>query len=113
MIFPYHPLVSLTVVAYSSLICHSSSGVSKELDADVVELPYRGGAASLFVLLPRDRRTGDELDRMLQRLTPAALASAVGNLTPSKVQLKFPKLKLESSLRNELIEVGWFHNIVR
>ncbi|XP_037791238.1 leukocyte elastase inhibitor A-like [Penaeus monodon] len=79
-------------------------GVSEELDADVVELPYRGGAASLFVLLPRDRRTGDELDRMLQRLTPAALASAVGNLTPTKIQLKFPKYKLESSLRNELIQ---------
>nr|XP_027214275.1 leukocyte elastase inhibitor-like [Penaeus vannamei] len=79
-------------------------GASEELDADVVELPYRGGAASLVVLLPRDRGTGGELDRMLQRLTPATLASAVGNLAPNKVLLKFPKFKLESSLRKELIE---------
>ncbi|XP_063592566.1 leukocyte elastase inhibitor-like [Penaeus indicus] len=79
-------------------------GVSEELDSDVVELPYRGGAASLVVLLPRDRQTGGELDRMLQRLTPVALASAVGNLTPSKVHLKFPKFKFESILRNELIQ---------
>nr|XP_027214276.1 leukocyte elastase inhibitor-like [Penaeus vannamei] len=80
------------------------NGASEELDADVVELPYRGGAASMVVLLPRDRGTGGELDRMLQRLTPAALASAVGNLARNKVLLKFPKFKLESSLRNELIE---------
>ncbi|XP_047489070.1 leukocyte elastase inhibitor-like [Penaeus chinensis] len=79
-------------------------GVSEELDSEIVELPYRGGAASLVVFLPRDRHTGDELDRMLQRLTPVALASTVGTLTPSKVHLKFPKFKFESSLRNELIQ---------
>ncbi|XP_037790777.1 leukocyte elastase inhibitor-like [Penaeus monodon] len=80
------------------------NGVSEELDADVVELPYRGGAASLFVLLPRDRRTGDELDRMLQRLTPAALASAVENLESSERILNLPKFKFEKGLSSELKE---------
>lgn len=72
----------------------------------MVELPYRGGAASLFVLLPRDRRTGDELDRMLQRLTPAALASAVEKLESSERILNLPKFKFEKGLSSELKEVS-------
>ncbi|XP_063592660.1 leukocyte elastase inhibitor-like isoform X1 [Penaeus indicus] len=82
------------------------NGVSKELDADVVELPYRGGAASLLVLLPRNKGTGDELDRMLQRLTPAALASAIGNLEISERILNLPKFKFEKGLSSELKEVS-------
>ncbi|ROT83152.1 putative serine proteinase inhibitor [Penaeus vannamei] len=77
-------------------------GYSGDLDAQVLEIPYRERGASLFVFLPRDRNTGRELDDMLRQFQPASLRPAIGNLVKRDVLLKFPKFRLENSLRSEL-----------
>ncbi|XP_042870168.1 leukocyte elastase inhibitor-like [Penaeus japonicus] len=77
-------------------------GYSGDLDAQVLEIPYRERGASMFVFLPRDRNTGRELDDMLRQFQPASLRPAIGNLVKRNVLLKFPKFRLENSLRSEL-----------
>ncbi|XP_063592956.1 leukocyte elastase inhibitor-like [Penaeus indicus] len=85
-------------------------GESQELDAQVLEMPYRGGHASLFVLLPRDQGTGRELDQLVQRLSPSTLTAALRDTRDQKVQLKFPKFKFEkkidSALQQALARLG-------
>lgn len=82
------------------------AGYSGDLDAQVLEIPYRERGASLFVFLPRDRNTGRELDDMLRQFQPASLRPAIGNLVKRDVLLKFPKFRLENSLRSELTGVS-------
>ncbi|XP_042857105.1 leukocyte elastase inhibitor-like [Penaeus japonicus] len=73
-------------------------GESKELDAQVLEMAYKGGAASMIVLLPRDQNTGQELDELVQRLSPSTLTSALRSLSVETVELKFPKFKFEKKI---------------
>ncbi|ROT62953.1 putative serine proteinase inhibitor, partial [Penaeus vannamei] len=85
-------------------------GESRELDAQVLEMAYRGGGASMFVLLPRDQGTGRELDQMVQRLTTSTLTTALKNTRAQTVQLKFPKFKFEKkideTLQQALVRMG-------
>lgn len=68
-------------------------------------MAYRGGGASMFVLLPRDQGTGRELDQMVQRLTTSTLTTALKNTRAQTVQLKFPKFKFEKKIDETLQQV--------
>ncbi|XP_070378192.1 iripin-3-like [Dermacentor albipictus] len=71
----------------------------------VLELPYRGGAASLLFLLPdRARRLND----LRQQLTPAFLAKLSGCLKPKNVRVELPLVRIEAkySLNTTLIRAG-------
>ncbi|XP_037790779.1 LOW QUALITY PROTEIN: leukocyte elastase inhibitor A-like [Penaeus monodon] len=85
-------------------------GESQELDAQVLEMPYRSGRTSMFVLLPRDQGTGRELDEMVQRLNPSTLTAALTDTHEQTVHLKFPKFKFEkkidSALQQALVRMG-------
>nr|XP_050037089.2 ovalbumin-related protein X-like [Dermacentor andersoni] len=73
--------------------------------AKVLELPYRGGAASLLLLLPdRARRLND----LRQQLTPAFLAKLSGCLKPKHVRVELPLVRIEArySLNTTLIRAG-------
>ncbi|XP_042888845.1 leukocyte elastase inhibitor-like [Penaeus japonicus] len=74
-------------------------GESKELDAQVLEMAYKGGAASMIVLLP-----------LVQRLSPSTLTSALSSLSVETVELKFPKFKfekkIEGALKQALVGMG-------
>ncbi|XP_047489434.1 leukocyte elastase inhibitor-like [Penaeus chinensis] len=76
-------------------------GMSEELEAQVLEMPYRGEGASMFVLLPRDR-SEEALEMMVERLTSATLKSAMRKLSGRNVTVGLPKFKLETSIREEL-----------
>ncbi|XP_047489953.1 leukocyte elastase inhibitor A-like [Penaeus chinensis] len=77
-------------------------GESQELDAQVLEMPYRSGRASMFVLLPRDQGTGRELDQLVQRLNPSTLTATLKDTHDRAVQLKFPKFKFEKKIDSAL-----------
>ncbi|KAK8739415.1 hypothetical protein OTU49_003621 [Cherax quadricarinatus] len=82
-------------------------GDSNDLRATVLEMPYKGDAASMFVLLPFKNIKGTSatpLDTMLQRLTKDSFSAIVKNLTQQKVILNFPKFKLEHKITGELTE---------
>lgn len=76
-------------------------GMSEELEAQVLEMPYRGDGASMFILLPRDR-SEEALEMMVERLTGATLKSAMRKLSSRNVKVGLPKFKLETSIRDEL-----------
>ncbi|XP_037576630.1 ovalbumin-related protein X [Dermacentor silvarum] len=71
----------------------------------VLELPYRGGTASLLLLLPdRSRRLND----LRAKLTPAFLAKLSGCLKPRDVRVEMPLVRIETrySLNRTLIHAG-------
>ncbi|KAG7157537.1 serine protease inhibitor 88Ea-like isoform X2 [Homarus americanus] len=81
-------------------------GISSELGATVLELPYKREAASMFVLLPdsADDNTTIPLDTMLTRLTPDSLRAALATLERQKIHINIPKFKMEKRIKEELKE---------
>ena len=73
----------------------------------ILELPYGGDAWALTVLLPA---TGEPIDSLVSRLTPAVWQGAVSALAevPTEAQLVMPKFSLtwEDQLNNELQAMG-------
>ncbi|XP_069180256.1 serpin B3-like [Procambarus clarkii] len=87
-------------------------GVSSELGATVLEMPYKGKAASMLVLLPDSTPGGapgnsaTPLDAMLRRLSHNTLHHALTNLKEENVHLYFPRFKLEQTINEELKAVS-------
>ncbi|XP_069179994.1 leukocyte elastase inhibitor-like [Procambarus clarkii] len=83
-------------------------GVSSELGATVLKIPYKLMAGSMFVLLPDNTpgsdpgKTSTPLDAMLRRLSQDTLHHALTNLKEEKVDLHFPRFKLEQTITEEL-----------
>lgn len=80
----------------------SVSGISEELEAQVLEMPFQGKRASMFVFLPQDQNNGRELENMLKRMNPGSLLSAMRILDRRDVVINFPKFKFEKCLGSEL-----------
>lgn len=80
----------------------SVSGISEELEAQVLEMPFKGKRASMYVFLPQDQNNGRELDNMLKRMNPGSLLSAMRILDRRDVVINFPKFKYEKCLGSEL-----------
>ncbi|ROT64348.1 putative serine proteinase inhibitor [Penaeus vannamei] len=75
---------------------------SEKLRAQVLEMPYKGDAVSMVVLLPRSGRA-KEVDRLVRRLRPRRLVSVLKAMPSVPVRVKFPKIIVESALEDELI----------
>ena len=75
----------------------------RELDVDVLELPYKGGEFSMLILLPN---VGVKLGDVEQKLTAEQLASLV--FFPTAVDIILPKFKVEASyeLNEDLKALG-------
>ncbi|KAM4688142.1 serpin B11-like [Discoglossus pictus] len=82
-------------------------GVIKELNAQVLQLPYGEGNLSMFILLP-DEISG--LHKIMQQLTSKSLAMWTNseNMMKTKVELYLPQFKLEESydLSSTLKDMG-------
>lgn len=78
---------------------------SEKLQAQVMEMPYRGDGASMVVLLPRKGTKAKALDKMIRRLKPEALESELKAMPSVMLTVKFPKFSVESTLKDELITV--------
>ncbi|XP_037791137.1 leukocyte elastase inhibitor-like [Penaeus monodon] len=78
------------------------TGISEELEAQVLEMPFKGKRASMYVFLPQDQNNGRELDNMLKRMNPGSLLSAMRILDRRDVVINFPKFKYEKCLGSEL-----------
>ena len=66
-----------------------------------------GEVVSMFLFLPME--TGEAgFNNVIARLNGAQLQSALRNMKAANISLKLPRLKLETSLGNELIDVSFF-----
>ncbi|XP_069170361.1 leukocyte elastase inhibitor-like [Procambarus clarkii] len=80
-------------------------GDSSQLGATVLEMPYKGKAASMLVFLPYTTAGDDAttpLDAMLRRLSHNTFTDALTKLRTQKVVLKLPKFKFEQTIKEEL-----------
>jgi len=76
-------------------------------NVQIVELPYRGGAFSMLVLLPAKKPGA--LEKLEKAFSPKQLAAWSGALTQQKVRVSLPKFKLNwgpSPLNEMLIALG-------
>jgi len=74
----------------------------------IIELPYQGGALSMFVVLPRDKSPAG-LAALETDLTEKQIAAWKSPMTPAKLEIYFPKFKLEwgaTSLTGALTKLG-------
>ncbi|XP_063853791.1 serine protease inhibitor 88Ea-like [Scylla paramamosain] len=78
-------------------------GVSEELGASILELPYTGEAVSMYILLPPFLAGEGGFSAMVGRLTGAALHRAIDSTWRTQLEVKIPKFKLEESIGDELM----------
>ncbi|HWX20473.1 MAG TPA: serpin family protein [Candidatus Binatia bacterium] len=89
-----------------SLMHHSDTvRYMENNEFQAVELPYGSNELSMVILLPRQV---DGLARLENRLSPALLSRALGEMKKLKADIFLPKFKLESSvmLNDELAKMG-------
>jgi serine protease inhibitor len=79
--------------------------VAETADAQVVDLPYGGGAFSMTILLPKP---GKAVRDVVSSLTAESWAAAVATTTPRSVELQMPKftLRWEALLNDPLQALG-------
>lgn len=78
-------------------------GVSEELGAHILELPYHGDAMSMFILLPPFISGANGFNAMVQSLNSTTLRNAMDNMWRIQVQVELPKFKLEQTIGQELM----------
>jgi serpin B len=79
--------------------------VAETADAQVVDLPYGGGAFSMTILLPKP---GKSVGAVVSSLTAESWEAAVATTTPRSVELQMPKFSLrwEALLNDQLQALG-------
>jgi len=78
-------------------------GVSEELGAHILELPYTGDAMSMFILLPPFISGEQGFNAMVQSLNSTTLRDAMDHMWRIQVQVEIPKFKMEEQIGDELI----------
>lgn len=78
-------------------------GVSEELGAHILELPYNGDAMSMFILLPPFISGENGFNAMVQSLNSTTLRDAMDSMWRIQVNIEIPKFKLEQSIGDELM----------
>ncbi|OCT76390.1 hypothetical protein XELAEV_18031590mg [Xenopus laevis] len=80
-------------------------GAIKELNAQILELPYQLGALSMFILLTNEKLG---LEKIEQQLSWKTLAKGMTNMEKTKVDVYLPRFMLEESydLNSHLINMG-------
>ena len=79
--------------------------VAETADAQVVDLPYGGGAFSMTILLPKQGKT---VSQVVSALTAESWQAAVSATAPRSVELQMPKFSLrwEALLNDPLVALG-------
>ncbi|ODN02111.1 Serpin B9 [Orchesella cincta] len=70
-------------------------GVSEELKAYIIELPYEGEAISMFILLPPF--TPNALQDTISRLNASTLREAMDGMYPDSIEIFLPRFKIEQT----------------
>ncbi|KAK7015567.1 hypothetical protein SK128_004148 [Halocaridina rubra] len=78
-------------------------GVSEELGAHILELPYTGEAVSMYILLPPFITGENGFNAMVERLNADTLHDAIDNMWRIQVEVVIPKFKLQQSVGDELM----------
>uniref|UniRef100_A0A1V1FTD1 Putative serine protease inhibitor 1 isoform B n=1 Tax=Reticulitermes speratus TaxID=60591 RepID=A0A1V1FTD1_9NEOP len=78
---------------------------SEELDADILQMHYKGRSISMFIILPHDI---DGISELENRLAGVDLSKILTRLPVREVEVSVPKFKLEetTNLNNILTELG-------
>jgi len=99
----YMSLDQITIVDMMSQKGNFRHGVSEELGAHILELPYTGDAMSMFILLPPFVTGENGFNAMVQSLNSTTLRNAMDNMWRIQVEIEVPKFKLEQTIGPELM----------
>ncbi|XP_037089182.1 serpin B4-like [Pollicipes pollicipes] len=86
---------------------HFNYGVSEDLQAQILELPYQGGEITMFILLPPFIEGA--LDTTVSRLTAETLRSNMEMMWPVDIDVQIPKFRIEESykMKEKLSALGF------
>jgi len=102
----YANRLNLTWVNMMSQTGNFRTGISEDLGAQILELPYEGKQLSMVILLPPFFSGENGFDSLVERLNPASLKQAMNRLWQTKVEVSIPKFKLDTVVEDgKLIEV--------
>jgi len=97
---------NLTWVSMMTQTGNFRTGISEDLGAQILELPYEGEQLSMVILLPPFFSGDQGFDSLVQKLNPASLKEALNRLWQTKVEVTIPKFKLDTEVSDgKLIEV--------
>ncbi|KAL7642570.1 UNVERIFIED_CONTAM: hypothetical protein RMT77_007131 [Armadillidium vulgare] len=77
-------------------------GVSEELRAHVLELPYTLNDISMFVFLPPSVEGEKAMQNLISSLTEETVEKAIDETWLENIEVSFPKVVIETSLDDEL-----------
>lgn len=80
------------------------TGVSEDLKAYIIELPYEGEAISMFILLPPF--TPNALQDTISRLNSSILREAMDGMYPDSIEIFLPRFKIQQTF--DLSQVSVF-----
>lgn len=85
--------------------------VSETLGAHILEMPYKGGNISMYILLPPFSNTENSIETTLKHLTLENFRSIVenDNLASRTVQLALPKFTMETTIEMTPVSIIWFY----
>ena len=75
--------------------CKEYMNYAEYMGCQLVELPYKGGRYSMYVLLPPK---DIDINELIDYLSEEAYTTALGSLKSTEVMLRMPKVKVETSL---------------
>uniref|UniRef100_A0AC35FU01 Serpin domain-containing protein n=1 Tax=Panagrolaimus sp. PS1159 TaxID=55785 RepID=A0AC35FU01_9BILA len=66
----------------------------EDKDCQIVGLPYKGGEFKMYILLPREKYG---LQKLIETVNPDVLIQILSKLVVTRVRVKLPQFKIESS----------------
>uniref|UniRef100_A0A914QG51 Serpin domain-containing protein n=1 Tax=Panagrolaimus davidi TaxID=227884 RepID=A0A914QG51_9BILA len=66
----------------------------EDKDCQIVGLPYKGGEFKMYILLPREKYG---LQKLIETVNPDVLIQILSKLVVTRVKVKLPQFKIESS----------------
>lgn len=85
------------------------AGRSSKLGAEILELPYKGGEISLFLVLPDQSNQSNSASALLSRLNTDSLLELINQASnpanQDKVEVRLPKFTVERTLELTSVSV--------
>ncbi|XP_044732775.1 intracellular coagulation inhibitor 1-like [Chrysoperla carnea] len=80
---------------------------NKDLESEVLCLPYKGGTASMYIIAPK-KSSIKKIQQVEKKLTTSVIENLINSLKPMQIGILMPKMEFEStiSLSSTLKQLG-------
>lgn len=98
-------MITLIIYELDKFLCNDS-GVSEDLKAYIIELPYEGEAISMFILLPPF--TPNALQETISRLNASTIREAMDGMYHDSIEIFLPRFKIQQTMDLSQVRIHTF-----